>query len=67
MTPQKLNEWRIVPRVLVLLYGLMCYQVAEWFMLIPDPSSQQAAFVSIVLGSSAAWFGLYVNSGTKSD
>ena len=63
MTPEQLNAWRVVPRLLVTLYGLMCWRVTEWFMSLPEPTTQQAAFVSTVLGAAAAWFGLYVNSG----
>ena len=65
ITPQKLNEWRIVPRVLVILSGYMCYDIAHWFMALPDPTSAQSAFVSVVWGASAGWFGLYVNSGNN--
>jgi hypothetical protein len=32
-------------------------------MTLGDPSTQQASFVSTVVGLSAAIFGLYVNSG----
>jgi hypothetical protein len=31
-------------------------------MLLPEPNSQQAGLVSVIVGSGAAWFGLYVNS-----
>lgn len=57
------NRWRLVPRLLVLLYGLFCFYVGDWFMGLVDPTTQQSAFVSVVWGASAAWFGLYVNSG----
>jgi hypothetical protein len=33
-------------------------------MLLPDPNSQQAGLVSVLVGSGAAWFGLYVNSNS---
>lgn len=58
----RIDRYRVVPRLLVSLYGYMCYAVADWFMALPNPTSPQAAFVSTVWGAGAAWFGLYVNS-----
>lgn len=60
-----LDNYRIVPRLLIGLYGFMFYRVTEWFMSIPDPTNSQAAFVSTIVGAGAAWFGLYVNSGKR--
>ena len=31
---------------------------------LPDPNNAQAGFVSVIVGAGAAWFGLYVNSGS---
>ena len=33
-------------------------------MQLPDPTNAQSAFVSVIVGAGAAWFGLYVG-GTK--
>lgn len=43
------------------LYSLAFFRATEWFMALPDPSSAQSAYISIIVGSGAAWFGLYVN------
>jgi len=61
----RFDAWRIIPRVLIALYGWMCYTVADWFMSLPEPSMSQVTFVSTVWGAAAAWFGFYVNSGNK--
>lgn len=63
MTPEQLNAWRVIPRILITLYGIQVWRVGEWFMSLSSPSPEQAAFVATVFGASAAWFGLYVNSG----
>lgn len=60
---ERLDAFRVVPRLLVLLYGFACYQVALWFMALPDPTPAQGAFVSVVWGAAAAWFGLYTSTG----
>ena len=64
MTPERLSAWRIFPRLLITLYGVAFWRTTEWFMQLPDPTNAQSAFVSVVVGAGAAWFGLYVG-GTK--
>ena len=56
------DKWRGFPRLLISLYGLMFYKSAMWFMTLPDPTSAQSAFVSVIVGAGAAWFGLYVGN-----
>lgn len=65
VSPEIINRWRVIPRLMIGLYGYMFYRVAEWFMALPDPTAAQSAFVSVIVGASAAFFGLYVNSGAS--
>jgi len=60
----KINSWRIWPRSLITLYGVMFWRTTEWFMALPEPTAPQSAFVSVIVGAGAAWFGLYVGSGS---
>ena len=62
--PETMDNWRLIPRLLIFLYGIVFYQTMQWFMGLPDPNNAQAGFVSVIVGAGAAWFGLYVNSGT---
>lgn len=55
-----LNEFRVMPRLLIGLYGWVFWDVAQWFMTIDNPTGAQAAFVSTMVGAAAAFFGLYV-------
>ena len=59
--PQFMSNWRLIPRVFMLLYGYAFYMTMQWFMALPEPNNAQAGFVSVVVGAGAAWFGLYVN------
>ena len=59
------DKWRIVPRLLMILYGIAFYQCMTWFMGLDDPTLAQAGFVSTTVGAGAAWFVLYVGSGKK--
>ena len=54
------DKWRVFPRILITLYGVMFYKTCDWFMTLPDPPNSQSAFVSIIVGAGAAWFGLYI-------
>lgn len=46
------------------VYMYMVISVTNWFMTLEAPTMEQAGFVSVIVGAGAAWFGLYVNSGT---
>jgi hypothetical protein len=63
ITAQGLNNWRVVPRLLIGLYGYVFYETVTWFMALPNPTMAQSGFVSVIVGAGAAWFGLYVSSG----
>jgi hypothetical protein len=57
-----LDSLRIFPRLFCGAYIYMCVTVGEWFMNLPDPSTQQATLVSVVLGGSIGFFTAYVTS-----
>ena len=59
------DKWRVFPRLLITLYGIAFYRTTEWFMTLPDPTNAQSAFVSVIVGAGAAWFGLYTGSSKK--
>jgi hypothetical protein len=44
---------------------VMTYRVVEWFMLLPDPSLEQAGLVSVMTGALTGAFGLFLGSGKK--
>nr|BAR25631.1 hypothetical protein [uncultured Mediterranean phage uvMED]BAR25640.1 hypothetical protein [uncultured Mediterranean phage uvMED] len=65
ITPEGLDRWRILPRVLMFAMMVMTYRVVEWFMDLPDPNFEQASLVSVMTGSLTGAFGLYLGSGKK--
>ena len=65
MTPDQLNAWRVIPRLLMLAMLVMTYRVGEWFMALPDPNPEQAALVSVMTGALTGAFGLFLGSGKK--
>ena len=54
---------RIMPRIMIGLYGYLFYDVTTWFMNLADPTMAQAAFVSTMVGAGAGFFGLYMSNG----
>ena len=64
IVPEQFDKWRVFPRLLITLYGIAFWRTTEWFMSLPEPPNAQSAFVSVVVGACAAWFGLYVG-GSK--
>ena len=65
VSSERIDRWRVVPRVLMLLYGLAFYRGMNWFMELENPTLEQSGFVSTLVGAGAAWFGLYVGSGHR--
>lgn len=62
-----LDRLRIVPRLIVVMYGILFYQVAMWFMSLVAPTGPQATFVSVIVGAAGVIFGFYVNSGNRQE
>ena len=60
--PQFLSNWRTVPRLMMVLYGLVFYETMTWFMALEAPNNAQAVLYQLSLGAKGVgWFGLYVN------
>lgn len=65
ITPETLDQWRLLPRILMFTMIVMTYRVVEWFMGLPDPSLEQAGLVSVMTGALTGAFGLFLGSGKK--
>ena len=67
ISPDGLDRWRIIPRLLMLSMMLMTYRVVEWFMDIPadQVTIAQSALVSVMTGALTGSFGLFLGSGKK--
>jgi len=61
------DSWRIFPRLFLTTYIILLYKSTIWFMELPDPTSQQAGLISVIVGAGAAWFGLYAGTSKSSD
>ena len=64
-TAEAVDSFRVVPRIILFLYGWYVYKVGNWFMNLESPDTQQAAFVSTVVGAAALIIGFYQKSGKE--
>ena len=53
------------PRLMMLGMSISAWRVVEWFMGIPDPTSQQAALVSVVTGAMTGAFAVWMGHEAK--
>lgn len=63
----KFDQARAVPRACVAAYGVMTWNVTEWFMGIPDPTNAQGVFVSVVYGAIPFLLNFYMQNGVRWD
>ena len=55
-------RWKLIPRIMMLMFSVSAWRVVEWFMTLPDPTTQQSALVSVVTGAATGCFAVWVNS-----
>ena len=67
MAAQKILEWKLIPRLMMLMMSVSAWRVVEWFMTLQDPTSQQAALVSVVTGAMTGAFAVWMNHEGKGD
>lgn len=60
-----LDAYRVVPRILLLGFGYLVWYVVQWYTGLTEPSTQQTAFVSAVVGVTAPITAFYFNTGRK--
>lgn len=59
------DAWRIFPRAFLTVYIFLLYKTVLWYMTLDDPSMNQSALISVIVGAGAAWFGLYTGTSKK--
>lgn len=61
------DAFRIIPRFILIGYGVLCYNMYLWFTSLEDPTQTQAAFVSIIIGVAGYIIGSYYKTGKDWD
>jgi len=65
VTMERLLQWKILPRLMMLTMTLMSWRCAEWFMNLDAPTASQSAFVSVVMGAMTGAFGIWMGGENK--
>jgi len=64
MTPDMLDRWKILPRLMMLAMTVVYIRCIEWALSQPDLTTQQAGLVSVVTGAFAIWLGKETSNDT---
>ena len=60
MVKQHFDDWKVMPRLMMLVVTLLTYQVTHWYMGLPNPTIQQSGLVSVVMGALTGCFGIWM-------
>ena len=62
-----IDDYKVFPRLMMLVVTVLTYQTVHWFMTLPDPSVAQSGLVSICMGALTGCFGIWMNKEAKTD
>ena len=65
MGADKFMEWKVLPRLMTILFSIMAWRCAEWFMYLEQPTAVQAGFVSVVMGAMTGAFAIWMGHESK--
>ena len=59
------DDWKIVPRLMMLAVTVLTYKACLWFMTLPDPTVAQSGLVSVCMGALTGCFGIWMGKEAK--
>tara|TARA_R110000787_G_scaffold59322_1_gene134492 strand:- start:4409 stop:4606 length:198 start_codon:yes stop_codon:yes gene_type:complete len=65
MSATTLLEYKILPRLMMLVMTIMYIRVIEWGISLDDISTQQSAMISVVSGAMTGAFAVWLGSEKK--
>lgn len=61
-----ITEYKIIPRLMMLAFTIMAWNVCDWFMSLgASATTQQTAFVSTIVGAATGAFAVWCGSESK--
>tara|TARA_E500000178_G_C16931973_1_gene712171 strand:- start:304 stop:516 length:213 start_codon:yes stop_codon:yes gene_type:complete len=57
--------YNLIARLTMIASVAMSWRCAEWFMGLPEPTMQQSAFVSVIMGVMTGIFGIWMGQESK--
>jgi hypothetical protein len=65
VTMERFLEWKILPRLMMLVMTIMYIRVLEWGMSLEDLSTAQSAMISVCSGAMTGAFAVWLGSEKK--
>ena len=65
MSKTVLDDWKVLPQLMILAVTVLTYQAVHWFMSLPDPSVAQSGLVSVCMGALTGCFGIWMGKESK--
>ena len=62
-----IDEYKIFPRIMMLVVTILTYQSVQWYMGLEDPTIQQSGLVSVCMGALTGCFGIWMGKESKTD
>ena len=62
MTPEMLDRWRILPRLMMLTMTGVYIRCIEWALSQPELTTQQAGLISVITGAMTGSFAIWMNA-----
>ena len=59
------DDWKIVPRLMMMAVTVLTYKAVLWFMTLPDPTVAQSGLVSVCMGALTGCFGIWMGKEAK--
>ena len=60
-----IDDWKVLPRLMMLAVTILTYQSVHWFMSLENPSNAQAGLVSVCMGALTGCFGIWMGRESK--
>ena len=65
MTPENLDRWKIIPRLMMIIMTGVYIRCIEWALSQPDLTTQQASLISVVTGAMTGSLAVFLNAESK--
>ena len=65
-----IDEYKIFPRIMMLMITILTYQTVHWYMSVPDnyeTITQAAGLVSVCMGAFTGCYGIWMSKEAKTD
>ncbi len=66
MTPENLDRWKIIPRLMMVIMTGVYIRCIEWALSQPDLTTQQASLISVVTGAMTGSLAVFLSKESKS-